>query len=220
MIGGRVPIHDWPRVLSWAFEWHRPEKDLILTRGEPWFCARFEIEDPSRKISLVEAEMTPELAQYLKGMDTVTQYVSRTFSLFPTARSRRPADSAELRSRSGRDPGTADTSWFPGRRNASFAPAPLSCARTTSSPWALTTATACTPSPAQDQASPAPSDTSALMRPLAVSRASGRPRALYVNAGSHVFRLGGRANVDPPTQTLDVPERPILNPFRIEFRKC
>ena len=34
--------------------------------------------------------MTPELEQYLKGMDAVTQYVSRTFSLFSTARSRRP----------------------------------------------------------------------------------------------------------------------------------
>ena len=34
--------------------------------------------------------MTPALTQYLKGMDTVTQYVSRTFSLFATARSRRP----------------------------------------------------------------------------------------------------------------------------------
>jgi hypothetical protein len=73
-----------------AFEWHDTGQDLILKRGEPWFCARFETEDPSRKISLVEAEMTPELQQYLKGMDTVTQYVARTFSLFPTARSRRP----------------------------------------------------------------------------------------------------------------------------------
>jgi hypothetical protein len=49
--------------------------------------------------------------------------------------------------------------------------------------------------------------------------ASGRPRALYVNAGSHIFRLGGRDDVDPPAQTVDVPERPILNPFRVEFRK-
>lgn len=90
MIGGRFPIHDWPRILMWAFEWFNPEKDLILRRGEPWFCVRFETEDPSRQVRLVEAAMTPELEQYLKGMDTVTQYVSRTFSLFPTARSRRP----------------------------------------------------------------------------------------------------------------------------------
>jgi hypothetical protein len=70
-----------------GLEWHDTSQDLIL-KG---VClARFETEDPSRRISLVEAEMTPELQQYLKGMDTVTQYVARTFSLFPTARSRRP----------------------------------------------------------------------------------------------------------------------------------
>lgn len=49
--------------------------------------------------------------------------------------------------------------------------------------------------------------------------ASGRPRALFVNPGSHVFRLSGQG-VDPPTQTVDVPERPVLDPFRVEFRKC
>ncbi len=90
MIGGRFPIHDWPRILMWAFEWFDPAQDLILKRGEPWFCVRFETEDPSRQVRLVEAAMTPEFRDYLNGMDTVTQYVSRTFSLFPTARSRRP----------------------------------------------------------------------------------------------------------------------------------
>lgn len=90
MIGGRFPIHDWPRILMWAFEWYDTTQDLILRRGEPWFCVRFETEDPSRPVRLVEAEMTPEFRQYLNGMDTVTNYVSRTFSLFATARSRRP----------------------------------------------------------------------------------------------------------------------------------
>ena len=90
MIGGRFPIHDWPRILMWAFEWFDPMQDVILKRGEPWFCARFETEDPSRQVRLVEAEMTPELRAYTSSMDTVTNYVNRTFSLFPTARSRRP----------------------------------------------------------------------------------------------------------------------------------
>lgn len=90
MIGGRFPIHDWPRILMWAFEWFDPTQDLILRRGEPWFCVRFETEDPSRQIRLVEATMTPELERHLKGMETVTQYVSRTFSLFPVAHARRP----------------------------------------------------------------------------------------------------------------------------------
>lgn len=50
--------------------------------------------------------------------------------------------------------------------------------------------------------------------------ASGKPRALFVGAGVHTFRLGGAADVDPPTQKLDVPERPILDPFRVDFKKC
>jgi hypothetical protein len=41
-------------------------------------------------VRLVEAAMTGEFRDYLKGMDAVTQYVSRTFSLYPTVRSRRP----------------------------------------------------------------------------------------------------------------------------------
>jgi hypothetical protein len=49
--------------------------------------------------------------------------------------------------------------------------------------------------------------------------ASGRPRALFVNAGSHIFRLSGHG-VEPATRTVDVPERPILDPFCVEFRKC
>jgi hypothetical protein len=49
--------------------------------------------------------------------------------------------------------------------------------------------------------------------------ASGRPRALFVGAGIHTFRLGGPADVDPPTQKLDVPERPILDPFFVTFRQ-
>jgi hypothetical protein len=49
--------------------------------------------------------------------------------------------------------------------------------------------------------------------------ASGRPRVLFVGAGVHTFRLGGQPNVEPPTQTQDVPERPILNPFRVVFNK-
>lgn len=50
--------------------------------------------------------------------------------------------------------------------------------------------------------------------------ASGKLRALYVNAGKHTFRLSRVDDVEPAEQTLDVPERPILNPFSVEFRKC
>ena len=50
--------------------------------------------------------------------------------------------------------------------------------------------------------------------------ASGRPRAFYVNAAQHTFSLGGAADVDPDKQVVDVPERPILDPFPVEFKKC
>jgi hypothetical protein len=87
---GRFPIDVWPRVMMWAFEWHDMSKDLILKRGEPWFYVRFEGPDPSAPTRLIEAEMTPDLATYTASITDVTNYVSRTFSLFNTARSRRP----------------------------------------------------------------------------------------------------------------------------------
>ncbi len=90
MIGGRFPIHIWPRSLMWAFDWHDPAKDLILKRGEPWFYLRFETEDPSRPVRLLEAEMTEELREYCKGLDGVTSYVNQTYQLFATAKDRRP----------------------------------------------------------------------------------------------------------------------------------
>jgi hypothetical protein len=90
MIGGRFPIDVWPRSLLWAFEWWEPEKPLIIRRGEPLFYARFETTEPSKKVRLVQAEMTPELEQQCKGLDGVANYVDQTFSLFNVARSRRP----------------------------------------------------------------------------------------------------------------------------------
>ena len=90
LIGGRFPIHLWPRTLMWAFEWHDPKRELVLQRGEPWFCVRFETGDPARHVRLVEAEMTPELRAYCQGLDGVTSYVQQTYRLFATAASRRP----------------------------------------------------------------------------------------------------------------------------------
>src|SRR3990172_5444767 len=90
LIAGRMPINIWPRHLMWAFEWHDPSQDLVLKRGDPWFYVRFETVDPSRPVRLIEAEMTPELREYLRGLSAVTNYVNRTFSLFNVARQRRP----------------------------------------------------------------------------------------------------------------------------------
>lgn len=90
MIGGRLPIHIWARELTWAFEWHDIKSDLIIKRGEPWFYLNFETTDPSTHVRLVEAEMTSELRAYATSIRGVTNYVSRTFSLFSTAKTRRP----------------------------------------------------------------------------------------------------------------------------------
>jgi hypothetical protein len=90
MVGGRLPIHIWPRAMMWAFEWCDPSKPLQLKRGEPWFLLRFETDDPTRPVRLVEAEWTPELDQFNKGAEAVTNYQRRTWSLFKVAERRRP----------------------------------------------------------------------------------------------------------------------------------
>lgn len=90
-IGGRFPIDIWPRALMWAFEWHDTSKDLILKRGEPLFYVRFEGSDPSASVRLIEAKKTPELESYVSSITGVTEHVTQTYSLFKTARERRPA---------------------------------------------------------------------------------------------------------------------------------
>ena len=90
-IGGRFPIDIWPRALMWAFEWHDTSKDLILRRGEPLFYVRFEGPDPSANVRLVEATKTPELETYMTSITGVSEIVGQTYSLFKTARERRPA---------------------------------------------------------------------------------------------------------------------------------
>ena len=90
-ICGRFPIDIWPRALMWAFEWHDTTKDLILRRGEPLFYVRFEGPDPAAPVRLVEAKKTPELESYMASITGVTEIVGQTYSLFKTARERRPA---------------------------------------------------------------------------------------------------------------------------------
>lgn len=90
IFGGRFPVSIWPRPLMWAFEWHEPEKDLILNRGEPLFYCQFEGMDPSRPVQVIEAEKTPELSAYLEKISGVVNYVNQTFGLFKAAESIRP----------------------------------------------------------------------------------------------------------------------------------
>jgi hypothetical protein len=91
IFGGRFPISVWPRPLMWAFEWHEPEKDLVVRRGDPLFYVQFEGEGPERPIQVVEAERTPELAGYLEHISGAVNYVNQTFGLFKAAEAARPA---------------------------------------------------------------------------------------------------------------------------------
>lgn len=90
LVGGRLPIHIWPRQMMWAFEWFDTSKPIALKRGDPWFYVRFETHDPSRPIRFFEAELTPDLKTYVQGLTGVSNYVNRTYSLFKTAQARRP----------------------------------------------------------------------------------------------------------------------------------
>ena len=90
VFSGRFPLHLWPRVLMWAFEWHNTSKELKIRRGSPWFYAFFETTDPSRPVKMVEAEMTEDLRSYVKQLDGVTNYVNQTYSLFDRAARVRP----------------------------------------------------------------------------------------------------------------------------------
>ena len=90
IFGGRFPITLWPRPLMWAFEWHEPEKDLVIRRGDPLFYVQFEAEGPDRPISLVEAERTPELTAYTEAIGGAVNYVNQTFGLFRAAEALRP----------------------------------------------------------------------------------------------------------------------------------
>jgi hypothetical protein len=99
IFGGRFPISLWPRPLMWAFEWHEPQKELILKRGEPLFYVQLEGIDPSRAVQLVEAERTAELQSYLDSLSGVVNYVTQTFSLFKAAEALRPKTLLVVKSR-------------------------------------------------------------------------------------------------------------------------
>ncbi|MEP2735526.1 MAG: hypothetical protein ABJP34_04435 [Erythrobacter sp.] len=89
-MGGRYPVHIWPRPLAWAFEWYDLEKPLVLKRGDPWFYVHFETENPAAHVRLVEQEMTKELESYLDSIIDVSNYVNKTYSLFGEAQRIRP----------------------------------------------------------------------------------------------------------------------------------
>jgi hypothetical protein len=91
IFGGRFPINVWPRPLMWAFEWHDTTKPIRIQRGDPLFYCLFETLPQDRGVAMVEAEVTPELKDYMELISGAVNYVNQTFSLFDAAEARRPA---------------------------------------------------------------------------------------------------------------------------------
>jgi len=90
IFGGRFPINVWPRPLMWAFEWHDIDKPLKINRGDPLFYVTFETMPQDRSVVLTEADVTPELTDYMELISGAVNYVNQTFSLFEAAEAQRP----------------------------------------------------------------------------------------------------------------------------------
>ncbi len=50
----------------WAFEWHDTTKPIKVSRGDPLFYATFETLPQDRSVVMSEAEVTPELTDYME----------------------------------------------------------------------------------------------------------------------------------------------------------
>jgi len=90
VIAGRFPIRDWPRPLSFAFEWHDVSRPLKLNRGEPWFYLSFRAASGER-VRLERIVKTEAIDRYLAHIADVATYTGRTFDLMSRAREVRPA---------------------------------------------------------------------------------------------------------------------------------
>ena len=90
IFGGRFAITNWPRPLMWAFEWHDTSQDIILKRGQPWFYVQFETLPQDRSVSLIEAELTQDVQDFMDHTSAAVNYVNQSFSLFKDAGKARP----------------------------------------------------------------------------------------------------------------------------------
>lgn len=91
MIGARFALDAWPRDLVFAFEWDQPGGELHLRQGEALAYAMFEFDAPDKRPNLVEAELTPELAEFRLGLQGVGEITPDMDGVLAEARARRPA---------------------------------------------------------------------------------------------------------------------------------
>ncbi len=89
VLGGRFPFRDWPRPLSFAFEWYDLDKPLILERGEPWFYVSFHPPMDDR-VHLQRIVKSRPIEMYQAHISGVAGFTARTFDLIEKARLVRP----------------------------------------------------------------------------------------------------------------------------------
>ena len=65
-------------------------EELIIRQGEPLCYVLFEFNHPSKRPRLVEAALTPELAEYRQGMQGINHLTPNVEEVWEMAKTRRP----------------------------------------------------------------------------------------------------------------------------------
>jgi hypothetical protein len=74
VLAGEFPIRNWPRPLSWAFEWRDSSKSLHVQRGEPLYYVSFELRQDVR-VQLERVSKSAQIEQQQKRIGGVTALV-------------------------------------------------------------------------------------------------------------------------------------------------
>ncbi|MGF1552177.1 MAG: hypothetical protein ACFBWO_06715 [Paracoccaceae bacterium] len=91
LIAGRFPVRDWPRPLNAILEWHDPERDWVLKRGDPLAYMQILYDAPELVPRLVEVARTPALARHIERLDLVSEVARNVSPMFERAAHGRPA---------------------------------------------------------------------------------------------------------------------------------
>lgn len=90
LVGGRYPVHLWPRSLNLAFEWQYPDQLFRMKRGQPIFNLYAEIDEKYEAITLKRAEPNSKLTAYRSTIEDVVKYTSGIQSIYEEMKAKRP----------------------------------------------------------------------------------------------------------------------------------
>lgn len=78
LIEGRFSISKWIRPLSWAVEWIKPEEDIVVKRGDPWFDLQYFANDLDSSFVLRKSDLDDSFQKSLRSSQNITSYVTGT----------------------------------------------------------------------------------------------------------------------------------------------